>query len=210
MKSLSFTNLSFKLCRLLKKTTFLLHPHPAVRQGSLKKKNNNRAVSLNHLHLRGSRKSERSLDSLKAGLHVAQVCFQHDFLLVLSFQTSNAVDSYVCVEFRSRRPRQRLRFLCSASSYTASLPTKDTGWIGLNCYNCYKIWSWKCSICWRRALLCSYKYSACKLRREIFRKERERAALLTGRSFNSVSRIDSCARLDTPAQSLTKKWKKLL
>ena len=27
-----------------------------------------------------------------------------------------------------------------------------------------------------------------------FRKERERAALLTGRSFNSVSRIDSCAR----------------
>ena len=52
--------------------------------------------------------------------------------------------------------------------------------------------------------------SAFQLRREIFRKERERAALLTGRSFNSVSRIDSCARLDTPAQSLTKKWQKLL
>ena len=82
-------------------------------------------------------------------------------------------------------------------------------WIGLNCYIVI-IWSWKCSICWRIALLCSCKRSACKLRREIFRKERERAALLTGRSFNSVSRIDSCARLDTPAQSLTKKWQKIL
>merc|ERR1712156_283483 len=71
---------------------------------------------------RGSKRSERSLDSLKAGLHVAQ-----------ETQTDTSL-----------------------------------------------------------SLFSQFLY--CLLANEGYRKERERAALLTGRSFNSVSRIDSCAR----------------
>ena len=67
------------------------------------------------LCVRGSRRSERSIDSLKAGLHVAQVISNFYWLL---FRT-------IFHFFRKRR--LTLHFHCSVSSSTAFLLTRATG-----------------------------------------------------------------------------------
>ena len=71
---------------------------------------------------RGSRRSERSLDSLKAGLHVAQV----GFYSTLTTWQLNMISIILLNLFR--RHRQRPRFHFSASFSSVCLPTKDTGW----------------------------------------------------------------------------------
>ena len=71
------------------------------------------------LCVRGSRRSERSIDSLKAGLHVAQVSF---FCTI-----SNFYWLFRTIFHFFRKRRLTLHFHCSVSSSTAFLQTRGTG-----------------------------------------------------------------------------------